>query len=204
MNILGGCWHKINPLQNRHKIGLKDWILILAGLNFNDGWVGSTTPHIMNKTNMKMCLGMLTKPLRLKKKTKRLCSWHSKAPSACSLRPSNNHFLHRRVVTCWQIILLEPVSTAISPHCYSQVVHVFFVITCLPPKAFIQGSVQPLVSSKSKISHTLTHTHRHTELNIKQPFNSNYLMWDIIIIRLSGTGATGLSSSNGSSSISTS
>lgn len=34
----------------------------------------------MNKTNMKMCLGMLTKPLRLKKKKKNDCAADTAKP----------------------------------------------------------------------------------------------------------------------------
>lgn len=91
------------------------------------------------------------------------CSF--KAPSSCSSRWGNNHFLH--VVTCWQITLFKPLATIMFT---SKSFHSF-------------GHLYPR-SQKLQTQNCST-----TELNIKQRFNSNHLMWDITIIRQSSTEA---------------
>lgn len=135
-----------------------------------------------------MCLGMPTKPL-----------WQKNNRAADTVKL--HWCVHQGKITttfctsCWYLLTNYNVVTCIPQQCLHVVTAEwlmrFMSQHVYPPKASIHASVR--ATCILKVKNIIHITPASIELNIKQVFNSNYLMWDIIIMRQSCTEATDLS-----------
>lgn len=164
------------------------WFNINIGRPELQWW--STTPNTTNERLRQICVWACRPSLKDRKTNVQLTQW---SPAGVFIEAKC--FLHRHVVTCWQIITFKPASAAMSPRCYSEVVHAVYVATCLPPRASIHASVAATCILKVRnIAHTsLLHQLSWTS---NSPLITT-LMCDIILIRQSSTEATDLSPWNG-------